>query len=294
MSANDKTKALKRVFLPVSALEPQDNNPNEMGEVEFNLLYDNIERMGVTDPILVRPKTKKEITKEKPATHKIVGGYHRWEVAKLHLIDEVPVTIITDPDFDADTEKFQIVRHNVIHGKMNPQKFMNLYQSLSGKYTEEVAAEMFGFADEEEFKRMVQSTAAALPPEMKQTFLDASKEIKTIDDLALVLNRLFSTYGDTVPYGYMIFDFGGNDHVWLRMKKNQKKTLIAFGDTCRAANRTIDSGMMALFDLLAQDDGTVGTLFDAALAKYKEVSLKGVAEEEIPSEDFLASLDAEL
>lgn len=289
-TAEERTKSLLRLNVEIDNLEAQDNNPNEMGEAEFNLLYDNIDRVGVTDPILVRRKSPEEITETAPAEFKIVGGYHRWEVAKLHGFSEVPVTVITDPTFDADSEKFQIVRHNVIRGKMNPKKFMDLYQSLSGKYTEEVAAEMFGFANEEEFKKLVQSTAQALPPEMKQSFLDASKEIRTIDDLALVLNRLFTTYGDTVPYGYMIFDFGGQDHVWLRMKKGQKQQLITFGELCRNKNRSIDSGMSALMQLIAQDI-SVAALFEEALSDFPEVTITATENEIIPTEDYLASLD---
>ena len=76
---------------------------------------------------------------------------------------------------------------------MNPKKFVQLYQSLSQKYSDEAAAEMFGFAEEEEFKKLVNATANALPPEMKQQFKEASKELKTIDDLTLLLNRLCST-----------------------------------------------------------------------------------------------------
>lgn len=290
LTAEDRTKSLTRTFLHVDDLEPNDQNPNEMGEAEFNLLYDNVDRMGVTDPILCRPKVASEISKKSPAKFKIVGGHHRWEIAKLHGISEVPVTIITDPSFDADQEKFQMVRHNVIHGKMSPKKFMSLYQSLQGKYAEDVAAELFGFANEDEFKKLVQSTAQALPPEMKQSFLDASKEIRTIDDLAVVLNRLFTTYGDTVPYGYMIFDFGGQDHVWLRMKKGQKKQVFEFGDLCRQHNRTVDSGMSALMTMMTSGNEDVRAVFEELLLKFPEVSLEGVSKEELPSEDFMAAL----
>jgi len=289
VSAVERTEALLRISLPIDSLEAQDNNPNEMSEQEFNLLYDNVAKAGITDPILCRKKAPEEITPEAPAAYRIVGGHHRWEVAKLHGFEEVPVTVITDPTFDADQEKFQVIRHNVIRGKLNPKKFMDLYESLSGKYSSEVAAEMFGFADEEQFRKLVQSTAQALPPEMKQSFIDASKEIRTIDDLSLVLNRLFSTYGDTVPYGYMIFDYGGNDHVWLRLKKGQKKSLVEFAEKCREMNRTIDSGMAALLSVVA---GGFGEDLEEAIRSYPEVTIAATEDEEIPTEDYLAAIDS--
>lgn len=281
--AVSKTKNLERTFLGVHLLVPNDQNPNEMGESEFNMLYDNIDRMGMTDPVLVRPHPHQE------GMYKIIGGHHRWEVAKLHGMEEVPVTIVNDDSFDDDAEKFQMVRHNIIHGKMSPKKFMHLYESLAGKYSEEVAAEMFGFTDEDEFRKLVQSTAQSLPPEMKQSFIDASKEIRTIDDLAVVLNRLFSTYGDTVPYGYMIFDFGGNDHVWLRMEKKQKKHLLELGSYCVQNNRTIDKALTVLVQLAAT--GAMSQeAFEEAFLKYPEVTITGDMNGEVVSEDFLASL----
>ena len=99
----DKTQNLQRKDLPINDLEPNLNNPNEMSEQQFNMLYDNIERMGITDPILVRP------LKEKKGKYRIIGGHHRWEVAKIFGYEEVPCTIVNDPNFDDDMEKFQMV-----------------------------------------------------------------------------------------------------------------------------------------------------------------------------------------
>lgn len=286
-SAQERTEALVRTSLNIGLLVPNDQNPNEMGEVEFNLLYDNIERMGITDPILVRPHPEQE------GFYKVIGGHHRLEVARLHGIEDIPCTVVTDNTFDDDAEKFQMVRHNVIHGKMSPRKFMKLYESLQGKYTEELAAEMFGFADDNEFRRLVQSTASSLPPEMKQSFLEASKEIKTIGDLSLVLNRLFTAFGDTLPYGYMVFDFGGQDHVWLRMKKGQKKDLMTLGNWCRERNRTIDGALTVLLQLIATE-GLSQESFESQFMKLKEVSMGGVPTDVLPSEDFLSSLPDEM
>lgn len=282
-------KSLERREIAISQLVPNDQNPNEMTEQEFNLLYDNIERMGVTDPVLVRVAPGYEDAGEEGKLYKIVGGHHRVEAASLVGYTTVPCTVITDPDFGEDEERFQMVRHNIIKGKMNPKKFLALYNGLSGQYSEAVAAEMFGFTNEDEFRKLVAATAKALPAEMKKSFVDASKEIKTIDDLATVLNKLFTTYGDTVPYGYMIFDYGKADHVWLRMQKGQKEDMAKFGDICRAYNRSVDKGMTVLMQLIA-----LGTLtqeaFEEALLATPEISLEAVPENKLPTEEFLASL----
>ena len=243
-TAESKTKALGRQFLHTSLLDGNPLNPNSMSDQEFNLLYDNIEQMGVTDPILVRPTDN--------GRYRIVGGHHRVEVAKLVGLTDLPCTIITDPEFDDDQEAFQAVRHNMIRGSMSAEKFMKLYQSLSGKYEDEVAAQMFGFTSEEDFKRMVKETGKSLPKDMQQAFKDATKEIKTINDLALVLNKLFTAHGDTLPYGFMVFDFGGQEHIWVRMAKGQKLNFMVLAEYCTAHQRSVDQVLAVVMQLIAE------------------------------------------
>jgi ParB-like nuclease domain len=196
LTAQQKTDALIRKDIDICDLVANEKNPNSMSDAEFNLLFDNFEKTGLTDPILVRalPEGK----------HRIVGGHHRVEVAKLHGFTKVPCTIITDPDFDEDQEKFQVVRMNMIRGKMTPEKFMKLYESLSGKYAEEVLKDAFGFAEDAEFKKMIKQIAKDLPPELQADFKKATKELKTINELSQVLNGLFTKYGSTLDYGYMM------------------------------------------------------------------------------------------
>ena len=73
------------------------------------------------------------------------------------------MTVILDPEFDAEKERFQLVRMNVIRGKMDPQAFYNLYSKLADKYSDAVMQDAFGFAEEAEFKRLIAQTAKMLP-----------------------------------------------------------------------------------------------------------------------------------
>lgn len=264
LSAEQRTQALDRKFLPVDLLDGNPLNPNVMSDAEFNLLYDNIEKMGVTDPILVRPVGNR---------YRIVGGHHRYDVAKLAGLTQVPVTVITDPDFDDDMEAFQAVRHNMIRGKMSADKFMKLYASLSDKYEDEVAAELFGFTDEEDFRKMVREAGKSLPKEMQAVFAEAAKEIKTIDDLAKVLNRLFTEYGADLPWGFMVFDFGGHEHIWVRMEKKGKMQFLMLCDWCRKQQRSVDQVMIVLLQLIADGNLSQEELLQS-IAKLQPVVLK--------------------
>jgi len=264
-TASTMTESLVRTTLPIDSLRANPNNPNEMSDKQFNLLYDNIERVGLTDPILVRPT-------QEDGVYEIVGGEHRWEVAKLHELAEVPVTIITDADFDDDMMAFQTVRHNIIHGSMSPKKFMAMYQKLSGKYSTEVAAEMFGFAEEEEFRKLVIATAKSLPDDMKESFTKAAKEVKTITGLASLLNKLFTDFGDTLPYGFMVFDYGNHDNIWLRMNgSSQKKEFLAVAEEYAVkGHRSMDAVVTLIFKLLARKEFTM-ELFNSEVDKLPVV-----------------------
>ena len=113
---------LQREELPISLLDKNEHNPNTMSSRQFNLLVDNIARMGITDPILVRKVGDR---------YRIVGGHHRVEAAEMLGYTQVPCTVITDPNFDADQESFQLMRHNMIKGKLDPAKFVKLYPSFA-------------------------------------------------------------------------------------------------------------------------------------------------------------------
>lgn len=243
MDAISKTANLKRLDLPIEQLVPNEHNPNVMSDAEFNMLSSNIEATGITDPILVRPIGS--------GKYRIVGGHHRWEVAKLIGFEEVPCTVINDPDFDDDAEKFQVVRMNVIRGKMSPEKFMKLWKSLDKKYEAEIMAEAFGFSDEEQFLKLTKQFSKALPKELQGDFEKAAKELKTIDGLSKLLNGMFSKHGNTLPYGYMLVDFGGHDSVWLRMENDTKKAVLAVGKRCIDSQRSVDDIIGGLLRLVA-------------------------------------------
>lgn len=245
--ALDKTKDLVRGDIPISKLYVNEANPNVMSDEEFNLLFDNISRMGITDPILVRAA-------DEDGKYRIIGVAHRYEVAVIMGFEEVPCTVVTDPNFSYDEEMFQLTRHNIIHGSMNPKKFVKLYQSLTDDYSDAVAAEMFGFAEQAEFKKLVKATKKALPKEYKSEFDKATRDIKSIDELADVLNSLFREHGDTLPYGYMIVDFGGKDSVWLRMTSKDRKVFDEVAEVCMLNKKTVPSVVMGLVRPIAAGD----------------------------------------
>ena len=79
MDAIEKTQKLRRETLPLSLLVPQDINPNKMSDREFNLLCDNMTKVGFVGPIFVRPI--------EGGKYRIIGGYHRYKAAQVLGMD---------------------------------------------------------------------------------------------------------------------------------------------------------------------------------------------------------------
>jgi len=232
-----------RTEMLIEELLPDDLNPNTMSEREFNLLVQNMQEMGVTDAPLVwkRPDGK----------HQIVGGHHRVEAAKVLGMTSIPVTVIVDPNFSEERAHFQLMRHNNIKGKLSAQKFVKLYERYSGNYSREQLTELFGFEEQAVLDKLVKETEKGLPKELKQKFKEASAEIKTIDDLSKVLNQLFASYGSTLPYCYMVVDFGGKQSVWLRMHPADRANFDKLAARCMLDGKSVDGAVRVLLQLIA-------------------------------------------
>jgi hypothetical protein len=273
MTAIQKTKELLRLpECPLSLLVKNVKNPNKMKPREFDLLCDNLNRTGWTDPALAVPydldalmeirsihgKDIEAITKamvEQDIKLRLVGGHHRFDAATFLEFETGPVNVIMDPDFTEEEENFQIVRMNVIHGKLDAQAFFEMYSGLAEKYSDEVLQDAFGFAEEAEFKKLINQMAKQLPDKATQDkFKEAAQEIKTIDGLATLLNTLFTKYGNTVPYGYMVVDYGGQRSIWLRVNTKTMKALDVIGDICIENQRTMDDIIGTVVQLIANGD----------------------------------------
>jgi hypothetical protein len=264
MGAIEKTKNIKRLDVKVDQLVKQKLNPNKMSKKAFDLLVDNLNQVGFVDPIFVRPTDD--------GKYRIVGGHHRFDAALYLGFEEVPVAVVDHDGFDDDEEKFQILRMNMIKGNLDAQTFMTMYHELAGAYTDDILQEAFGFSDDAEWRKLVHQTAKQLPdPEMQKKFKEAAKEIKTIDGLSKLLNEMFTNHGDTLPYGYMVVDYGGERSVWLHASKETMKAVDLMGDICRNKKRTMDDIFGTVLHLIAT--GKAGDLLDAAVAATKDVDI---------------------
>lgn len=209
-----KDKVLKIVDLSIDIVHEPEWNPNEQSPDVFNELVKNIKDIGCLEPILVAPRSDIE------GHYWAISGSHRWKASKVAGLLTVPCII--EERFDEDMLKVQNIKFNIIKGKLDPLKFTQLFDQLAAKYGEEVTRQMMAFVDKAVFDQVYQKAKAALPDELKKQLDKAKKEIKTIDNLAAILGEMFQKYGNTLEKGYMVFNYGGQSHLWIQMDDKVK------------------------------------------------------------------------
>jgi len=202
-------------------------NPNVMDEKKFNQLYKVIEKEGFDQPIKVW--WNEEIKK-----YEVVKGNHRYQVIKILGNKTIPAVIGTYENRDEMLK--DLVRDNIVKGKLDPIKFTQLFDKVSKDGSKDALKEVMGFTDEAEFTRVYKEVKDSLPEDLKKKLEKSKDQIKTIDDLSYVLNKMFAEYGDTLPIGFIVFNFGKETHFWVKMDKELKDRMTALTDKCKEEN----------------------------------------------------------
>jgi len=221
--------------IPIDLLEPVSWNPNEMNDATFNRLVEEISENGFLEPL--------QVVFGSIGRFKIVGGQHRWEAARVLGYDVVPCIIMDMPD---DVQKLVNVRLNVIRGKFNPVKFVKLYEEASSKYGNDKLQHLFGFTNQDAFKRLISGAvdaaidATGATGKKKEKLKKNMSKAKSIDSLGRILRDFFEKGGDDLSTGFMIFVHGGKTHVYVEMSDQLKGDVDKIISSCRTKDRNIN------------------------------------------------------
>lgn len=107
----------------VEILTPNPWNPNRMSEDMRAKLKVYIGREGFVEPLCVRPRGD---------GYEILGGYHRWEIAKELGYESVPCVVV---DLDDRRAKVLSVNLNEMRGESVSHLLANLIHDLSKELT---------------------------------------------------------------------------------------------------------------------------------------------------------------
>lgn len=239
-AADDAQPEMDVRMIPLDEIVPNPWNPNEMEDETFNRLTDELQSVGMIDPIQVVPTDE---------GFRILGGEHRYHAAKVIGWKKLPCVVLSDTKWkDEDLQKFVTVRLNILHGKLNPTKMVGLYEEMEKKYGEEALQQMFAFTDADAWDSLLKTVLgglqkSGLPKDVADKFKDVSKEIKTVEGLSQVLNQLFTDYGSTLEQSYMVFTFGGKDHLYIIMDRKMQKAMDRVKTFCAENKVDINSVM---------------------------------------------------
>lgn len=231
--------------IPIDMIDPNPWNPQEMNEKEFNALANSIKELGMIDPINVVPTGER---------FQIVAGEHRFCAARAVGYTTITAIIHDPKTWNDDVKKIFTVRSNVLSGKMSANKFMKLYDELSKKYPDEVLKDSLGFTDESAFNRLYKQVKESLPPEYRAELEKTKKELKTVEDLSLVLNTIFTKHGNTLPYDFMTFTFKNRLVYWAQMNKNTKKAFDTMHEYCKKEKKNINDVLLEAFNYWVEEN----------------------------------------
>ena len=210
--------------LKLEQLVPTVENPNKMKDEKFNVLTKTIQEIGYDQPIKVwynEDLNKYEISK---------GNHRYWA---LRTLGEKEVDCVIGDYKDRDEMLKDLVRDNVVKGHLDPIKFTELFNKLSDKYQKDELKTMLGFVDDNEFQRLYKEVRDGLTPEMRKKLDKSKKEIRTIDDLSTVLNKIFFEHKDDLAYGFMVFSYNQKQVYWIDMDRELKKILDEMAEKSR-------------------------------------------------------------
>ena len=123
---NQKTSGVEELTVSeigVEKLTPNPWNPNRMSDEMRAKLKAYLEREGFVEPLVVRPLGE---------GYQILGGFHRWEIAKELDYKTVPCVIV---DLDDKRAKILSVNLNEMKGQSLPSLLGSLIHDLSKELT---------------------------------------------------------------------------------------------------------------------------------------------------------------
>jgi|GEM_PF-1446537 len=216
------------IEIPIKNLIRPKWNPNQQDTKTFNALCEQIQEAGILEYPVVVPAPDRENDGE--PMYRVMSGNHRVEA--MEVLGEKTCPCAVKQGWDEDMQKFQNVRFNVLKGNLNPDKFAKLYREMEAKYSKEAVKDMMKFTDEKKFEKLVGKVKESLPKEMRKQVEDVEDDVNDLENLSLILNKMFRKYGKSLDFNFMIFEYGGKNHHWFRMNAQTKALIEKVEDYC--------------------------------------------------------------
>ena len=240
MSTNSNVRQFKKwggaVLIPLDELIPTYWNCNEMGESDFAVLLDEVDKGGFDEPLQV-VQIPSGPNKDK---YLILGGEHRYKTARCSGIKEVPCVIKKHLNASDESELMVwSVQRNNIRGKLNEQKYLAIQDKVTNRLgiSREVAQRRMNIREsmlkdinklkhderKEEAEAAKKQTEApkskAETDGQREELTKLAERKKLLQSLKAAEKDVLLQSGDTVEHGYLFFTQSGKKHLVVEETK---------------------------------------------------------------------------
>lgn len=226
-----KEARVSTTLLPIAELYEFPNNPNEEDALVFNNLLMEIQEDGFDQPLIVVSRFKIE----GGPGYTVVSGNHRFRALKLQGFTHVDCII---KDWDAERSKIKVIRRNLLSGKLNDQRFTAMVDELRQPYTPDQLADVLGFHNIEEFSKHYKKQHEK--EERAPAYDGVGDPTRLVEGMTVILNKLFSEYGDTVPNSFMFFLAGTKIHLAVQAHPQLRRALSKVAKKCVKDHKDIN------------------------------------------------------
>jgi ParB-like chromosome segregation protein Spo0J len=200
----DRTPEIRVVDFDL--IDPHPENPNVEDVQTFNELVETMKDYGWLQPALIVSNGDR---------YRTVAGEHRVKAGKLAGIKHGHCVIADH--LTPDEQRILLVRMNVLRGRIDPARFTALWQELSKTYDRDELMRKMGFAGKEaDLRRLIKDTGQTMPERMREELQRRAERIRSVEDLAAVVNDLYARYGGTLDRNFVLFSMGGQTHLMVR------------------------------------------------------------------------------
>ena len=167
----------------------------------------------------------------------ITSGHHRKKAnvaAGLTHSD-----CIIREGWDEDRVAIELITRNGLRGTMNPYKFTEIWDRLAKRYDKAQLQKMMGLTEKKAFNALYKRISDNLSPKQKRKLDEAKESINSIDDLSSVLHTIFKEHGSELEEGFMVFNYGGKKHVYIKVDDETMRKLESIQKNLTAKDANI-------------------------------------------------------
>lgn len=96
---------------------------------------------------------------------------------------------------------------------------------------------------EQEIEQLMKQIKKGLPEEVQAEIEKRADKIRNVEDLAAVINSLYAKFGGTLDKNYLLFSFGGQTHLMIKLNKDTFKKVREIVERCGKEGTDINNAI---------------------------------------------------